>query len=73
MVSHRKRSQSLEMASNLPRKFFDANLRTRQCLKLKKRSKIEVNYQITPAQAAKMAGCSKPTAKKWLARVKPVE
>jgi hypothetical protein len=28
---------------------------------------------ITPAQAAKIAGCSKPTAKKWLERVKPVE
>jgi hypothetical protein len=30
------------------------------------------NNDITPAEAAKIVGCSKPVAKKWLARVKPV-
>jgi hypothetical protein len=44
MVLNRQRSQGLEIASNLQRQFFDANLRTQHGLKLKKRSKIEVNY-----------------------------
>src|SRR5713226_3468394 len=71
MDSYRKRSQSLEIASNLQRKFFDSNLRTQQSLKLKKRSKIEVNYQ--RQHALKRVTLNGPLLAQFLQRVEQEE